>query len=130
MNMDFLIKGSIIGMLASVIGLMLKKNVPEFALLLTVSAAVAILYFAFDVLGDVKDFVYEVAENGAISNALLSPVLKCAGISICAKLASDVCKDAGYAASASAVELVATAAALYAALPLMRTVLKMTESFL
>ncbi|MDD6189761.1 MAG: SpoIIIAC/SpoIIIAD family protein [Clostridiales bacterium] len=128
--MDFLIKGSIIGIIASVIGLMLKKNVPEFALLLTVSAAVTILYFAFDVLGDVKDFVYEVAENGAISSALLSPVLKCAGISICAKLASDVCKDAGYAASASAVELVASAAALYAALPLMRTVLKMTESFL
>lgn len=128
--MDFLIKGSIIGMIASVIGLMLKKNVPEFALLLTVSAAVAILCFAFDVLGQVKDFIYEIAETGAISSALLSPVLKCAGISICAKLASDVCKDAGYAASASAVELVASAAALYAALPLMRTVLKMTEGFL
>jgi len=128
--MDFLIKGSVIGIIASVIGLILKKNVPEFALLLTLSAATAILCFAFGALGDVKDFVYEVAERGAISNALLSPVLKCAGISLCAKLASDVCKDAGYAASASAVELVASAAALYAALPLMRTVLKMTESFL
>lgn len=128
--MDFLIKGSVIGVVASVIGLMLKKNVPEFALLLTLSAATAILCFAFAVLGDVKEFVLEVAEKGAISSALLSPVLKCAGISVCAKLASDVCKDAGYAASASAVELVASAAALYAALPLMRTVLKMTESFL
>ncbi len=128
--MDFLIKGSVIGVVASVIGLMLKKNVPEFALLLTLSAATAILCFAFAVLGDVKEFVLEVAEKGAISSVLLSPVLKCAGISVCAKLASDVCKDAGYAASASAVELVASAAALYAALPLMRTVLKMTESFL
>lgn len=128
--MDFLIKGSVIGVVASVIGLMLKKNVPEFALLLTLSAATAILCFAFAVLGDVKEFVLEVAEKGAISSALMSPVLKCAGISVCAKLASDVCKDAGYAASASAVELVASAAALYAALPLMRTVLKMTESFL
>ena len=128
--MDFLIKGSIIGMLASVIGLILKKNVPEFALLLTLSAAVAILCFAFEILVQVKDFVYEVAERGAVSSALLSPVVKCAGISICAKLASDVCKDAGYAASASAVELVASAAALYAALPLMRAVLNMTESFI
>ena len=128
--MDFLIKGSIIGMLASVIGLILKKNVPEFALLLTLSAAVAILCFAFEILVQVKDFVYEVAERGAVSSALLSPVVKFAGISICAKLASDVCKDAGYAASASAVELVASAAALYAALPLMRAVLNMTESFI
>ena len=128
--MEFLIKGSIIGVVAAVIGLILKKNVPEFALLLTISAAVAILYFAFDALGQVKDFIYEAAQSGAVSSALLSPLLKCAGISVCAKLASDVCKDAGYASSASAVELVATAAALYAALPLMRTVLKMTESFL
>jgi len=128
--MDFLIKSSVIGVVASVIGLMMKKNVPEFALLLTLSAATAILCFAFAVLGDVRDFLYEVAEKGAVSSAMLSPVLKCVGISVCAKLVSDVCRDAGYAASASAVELVASAAALYAALPLMRAVLKMTESFL
>ncbi len=128
--MDFLIKGSVIGIVASVVGLMLKKNVPEFALLLTMSAAAAILGFAIAILGDIKDFVFEISEKGAVSSALLSPVIKCVGISVCSKLASDICKDAGYAASASAVELVASVGALYAALPLMRTVLKMTESFL
>lgn len=128
--MDILIRGSVIGVLASVIGLMLKKNAPEFALLLTISASVAILCFAFEALGEVKAFIEDIAEQGAVSSSLLVPVLKCAGITICSRLASDVCKDAGYAASASAVELVASAAALYAALPLMRTVLKMAESFL
>ncbi len=128
--MDFLIKGSVIGVIASVLGLMLKKNVPEFALLLTISAALGILCLAAGALEQVKEFVYELAESGAVSSAFISPVLKCAGISICARLASDVCKDAGYAASASAVELVASAAALYAALPLMRAVIKMAEGFL
>lgn len=126
--MDFLIKGSILGILASVIGLMLKKNVPEFALLLTISAAAAMLCFALAIIGDIRDFVYEIAESGAVSHALLSPVLKCAGISICAKLAADICKDAGYASTASAVDLVASAAALYAAMPLMSAVLKMVEA--
>ena len=128
--MDFLIKGSVIGVIASVLGLLLKKNAPEFALLLTVSAAAAIIGFALSILGSIKDFVYELAERGAISSALLAPLVKCVGISVCAKLATDICKDAGFSASASAVELVASAAALYAALPLMRAVLKMTESFL
>ena len=128
--MDFLIKGSVIGVIASVLGLLLKKNAPEFALLLTVSAAAAIIGFALSILGNIKDFVYELAERGAVSSALLAPLVKCVGISVCAKLASDICKDAGFSASASAVELVAAAAALYAALPLMRAVLKMTESFL
>ena len=128
--MDFLIKGSAIGVIASVLGLLLKKNAPEFALLLTVSAAAAIIGFALSILGNIKDFVYELVERGAISSALLAPLVKCVGISVCAKLATDICKDAGFSASASAVELVASAAALYAALPLMRAVLKMTESFL
>ena len=128
--MDFLIKGSVIGVIASVLGLLLKKNAPEFALLLTVSAAAAIIGFALSILGNIKDFVYELAERGAISSALLAPLVKCVGISVCAKLATDICKDAGFSASASAVELVASAAALYAALPLMRAVLKMSESFL
>lgn len=128
--MDFLIKGSVIGVIASVLGLLLKKNMPEFALLLTVSAAAAIIGFALSIFGNIKDFVFEIAEKGAVSSALLAPLIKCVGISICAKLASDICKDAGFSVSASAVELVASAAALYAALPLMRAVLKMTESFL
>ena len=128
--MDFLIKGSVIGIIASVLGLLLKKNTPELALLLTVSAAAAIIGFALSILGNIKDFVYELAEKGAVSNSPLSPLVKCVSISICSKFASDTCKDAGFAASASAVELVASAAALYAALPLMRAVLKMTESFL
>lgn len=128
--MEFLIKGSVIGVIASVLGLLLKKNAPEFALLLTLSAAAAIIGFALSIMGDIKDFVYEVAERGAVSSVLLTPLVKCVGISVCAKLASDICKDAGFFASASAVELVASAAALYAALPLMRAVLKMTESFL
>ena len=125
-----MIKGSVIGVIASVLGLLLKKNAPEFALLLTVSAAAAIVGFALSILGNIKDFVYELAERGAVSSALLAPLVKCVGISVCAKLASDICKDAGFSASASAVELVAAASALYAALPLMRAVLKMTESFL
>ena len=128
--MEFLIKGSVIGVIASVLGLLLKKNTPEFALLLTISAAAAIIGFSLSVLGNIKDFVYEIAEKGAVNSALLTPLVKCVGISVCAKLASDICKDAGFSASASAVELVASAAALYAALPLMRAVLKMTESFL
>ncbi len=128
--MEFLIKSSIIGIIASVIGLILKKNVPEFALVLMLSSAVAILCLAFDIFVQIRSFVYETANSADISGALLSPVLKCVGISITAKLASDVCRDAGYSAAASSVELVASAAAIYAALPLMRAVLKMTESLL
>jgi stage III sporulation protein AD len=65
-----------IGIVASVIGLILKKNAPEFALLLTISAALAILCFALDIFSELKGFFAEVAESAAISSALLTPVMK------------------------------------------------------
>ena len=46
-------------------------------------------------------------------------------ISILTVIGEGLCKDAGQAAGASAVQLVGVAAALYAALPLLRTFLTM-----
>lgn len=46
-------------------------------------------------------------------------------ISILTMIGESLCKDAGQAAGACAVQLVGVAAALYAALPLMRTFLNM-----
>ncbi len=48
-----------------------------------------------------------------------------ATISILTMIGESLCKDAGQAAGACAVQLVGVAAALYAALPLMRTFLTM-----
>ncbi len=45
--------------------------------------------------------------------------------SILTMIGESLCKDAGQAAGASAVQLVGVAAALYAALPLLRTFLTM-----
>jgi stage III sporulation protein AD len=128
--MDILIRGAVIGIVASVIGLMIKKNSPEMALLLSVSAGVVILYFALSMLSGIKVFIQELADSAGLSPAILSPVLKNIGIAIAGKLTSDFCRDAGQAASAGAVELIAAAAAIYVSIPLMRTVLHMLQSFM
>jgi stage III sporulation protein AD len=95
--MDILIRGAVIGIVASVIGLMIKKNSPEMALLLSVSAGVVILYFALSMLSGIKVFIQELADSAGLSPAILSPVLKNIGIAIAGKLTSDFCRDAGQA---------------------------------
>ena len=52
-------------------------------------------------------------------------IAECMTISILTMIGESLCKDAGQAAGACAVQLVGVAAALYAALPLMRTFLTM-----
>lgn len=123
-------KAALAGVLASLLGLVIKRNQPELALLLALSALLAILAGALSLWGELRAFMTELTEGTALNEALLSPLVKCLALSVTARLAADVCKDAGSAALASAVELVGAAAGVVVSLPLLRAVLQMIRALL
>lgn len=126
--MNILIKIAAVAVAGTVLGLVVKKNSPEMALMLTISLALIALYLAFDTIKAVTDFIVSLADQAQISPAVLTVVLKAVGISIVTKLSSDVCKDAGQSSVASGIELAGAFAALYIALPLFKTVMDMIGS--
>ena len=123
-------KAALAGVLAALLGLVIKRNQPELALLLALSALLAILAGAISLWGELRVFLTELTEGTALNEALLSPLVKCLVLSVTARLAADVCKDAGSAALASAVELVGAAAGVVVSLPLLRAVLQMIRALL
>ena len=123
--MAILIKVAAIAVAGAVLGLVIKKNSPDMALMLTISLALIALYLAFDTIKGVTDFIASLAGAAQISPAVLAVVLKAVGISIVTKLSSDVCRDAGQSSVASGIELTGAFAALYIALPLFKTVMDM-----
>ena len=128
--MDVLLKASAVEVIGAVLGLVLKKNTPEISLLLAMAVSCAVLGLAVSLLGDVLDFIESLTDLTEMSSASISAVMKAVGIGIITRLASDVCKDSGQSAAASSVELAGTVSALFAALPLMKTVLEMIRSLL
>ncbi|SHI08300.1 stage III sporulation protein AD [Sporobacter termitidis DSM 10068] len=126
--MAILIKVAAVAVAGTVLGLVIKKNSPEMALMLTISLALIALYLAFDTIKSVTDFITSMASAAQISPAVLTVVLKAVGISIVTKLSADVCRDAGQSSVASGIELTGAFAALYIALPLFKTVMDMLES--
>ncbi len=123
--MAVLIKIAAIAVVGTVLTLVIRKNSPEMALMLTISLAIVALTLAFDVIKTVTGFLATLAESAGIAPAVLSIVLKTVGISIITKLAADVCRDAGQSSIASGVELTGAFTALYIAIPLFKTVLTM-----
>ena len=123
-------KAALGSVLAALLGLVIKRNQPELALLLALSALLAILAGAISLWGELRVFLTELTEGTALNEALLSPLVKCLVLSVTARLAADVCKDAGSAALASAVELVGAAAGVVVSLPLLRAVLQMIRALL
>lgn len=128
--MELLIKAAAIAAVGVVLTLVLKKNSPETAILMTLALCCLLLYLTLDVLGNITDFITELSDFAGVTSAAISVVLKTVGIAIVTKLVSSVCSDAGQSSVASALEIVGAAAALYVALPLMKSVFEMINSFI
>lgn len=111
------------GVLAALCAMVLRRYEPALGLVVALAAAVMLLAWAGDVLEEILAFLDELEELSGISPAVVGPVLKAVGIAVLTRISSDLCRDAGEGGVASAVELAGSAAALFAALPLLRAAL-------
>lgn len=125
--MDIAVKAAAAGIIAALAGLLIRRNNPELTAVLSLAACAVILTVALGLVGGVMDVVGQAEVLSGLSSAVLTPVVKCVGIGIIAKIGADTCRDAGSAGMASAVELAGAMAAIFTALPLMEALLKMLE---
>ena len=123
--MTLLMKAAALGVTGAVAALIIKRSAPELGLAMSIAATLAAAAVAVELFGQLKDVVVMAREQTGLSPAVVSPVLKCVGIGVVTRLASDLCKDGGQGAAASAVELCGAACAMGAALPLVRSLLQM-----
>lgn len=128
--MDILMKCAAVAVVAAVLGLVIKKNNPETALLMSLGAAAVLLTTGFSVSGEMFDFLQELMSITGIPDGVVSVVLKTVAVAVITGVASDVCKDAGQGALSSACETVGALTAMYIALPLLKIVLETMEKLL
>lgn len=110
---------------AALLALVLKRGTPELGLLLTLGAAAAVLLALLAQLGEVVDFLDELAERSGVSPALFQPLYKTIGIAVVVKTGGSLCRDAGETALAGVVETAGAVCALIVTLPLLRNVLSL-----
>ncbi len=122
--MEELIRVCAIALVGVIAVAILRKSVPEMSIVLTLALISAMVFVASGVLVSVIKFIYELAGGAGIDRELLSPLLRCVGISIVSRMGCDVCRDAGVSAAASYIELVGGAASIMCASPLMVAVLR------
>jgi stage III sporulation protein AD len=128
--MDETIKLAAAALAAAVCAVTLRKQSPEFALVLGVAAGGLLLFWSVSLLTQVADFFSELAQLAQVSEALLTPLIKTGAIALVTHLAAALCKDAGEGGIASALEFAGGVAAICAALPLMEAVVETMKSLL
>lgn len=128
--MGAMVKLAAVGVTAVALSAVLKKNAPEFSLLLALAAGMWMLALAADGLAAAVALMGELADQAGLSETLLEPVVKTVALSILTKLTAEVCRSAGEGGVAAFVETAGAALALMAALPLVRAVAQLMGELL
>ncbi len=125
-----LIRCAAIALIRALIGLLLRHYHPELSFSLS-AVTLAVILLACGVLLDTVLHAIRDAERILGQSSLqIRPVLKCLGIALTSRLASDLCKDASQGALASALEIAGTLCAAAVSMPTILTVLSMIGGML
>jgi len=120
--MESMVKVAAVAVTAAVLGAVLKKNTPELALLLALSAGLWMLAAVARGLGAAVALMEELTGLAGLSEELVEPVVKTVALSILTRLTGEICRSAGESGVAAFVETAGTVLALMVALPLIRAV--------
>lgn len=94
-----------VGMIGAVLSLILKKQSPEFSLLVGIATGILIFLMIASELGQVLSMLKELAETAGINLAYLGIVMKVIGIAYIAEFGIQLCQDAGEKSIAAKIEL-------------------------
>lgn len=112
-----------LGLVAAVMALTLRQHRPEFALLVSLGAAIFILAGVMEGILPVVEQIEKIVRSANMPAPYLQVLLKALGICFLTQIACDACKDAGEGAIGAKVELAGKVAILVVSLPLFAQVL-------
>lgn len=107
----------------AICAVVIKKQTPDMALVVTLCAVALILGTAMAVLEPVRELMDTLGERSGLSAAVLAPVVKTVGIALLTKVCAELCRDANENGIAAAAEIAGGACALLVCLPLFQAVL-------
>ncbi len=108
----------------------LKQIRPEYALYISLATCAVILLLASGRLSYVIEMVEKLQSYIPVDSVYLTSLMKMVGITYVGQFASGLCRDAGYSAVASQIELFAKLSILALSMPVLAALLETIQEFL
>lgn len=128
--MESIVKIAAIAVAAALCAVTVRKQTPELAAAIALTAGALLLGLTLPALESVTGLMETLRETTGIAPAVLAPVVKTVGISIVTKVTAEICRDAKEGGIAAFTETAGVACALFAALPLVEMVWKVVVGLL
>lgn len=119
---------SILGIIviSTVMCSMLKKYVPEYALVISILIGIILIFF---IINNITPVIYKVKDMINLSNLpheYCLIIFKALGICFLTQFVSDLCRDSGESAMSSKVELIGKLSIIMSSLPLFEEIIHIT----
>lgn len=112
-----------IGLVATVLIIILRRQKPEIAIQISIMTGVVIFMLLASKLSAVIDLLEDYADKAEIKPIYFSAVLKITGIAYIAEFGAEICKDAGEGAIASKIKLAGKVIIVMLAAPIITSLL-------
>jgi len=127
--MDIL-KIAMLGIAACLLAIQLKAQKGEYALFISMAACICIFFFIITKLEIVLDAIAKMQEYVKMDTKYAAILMKMIGITYVSEFSSNLCKDAGYQAIASQIEMFGKLSILVISMPVLLSLLDIIGQFL
>ena len=118
------VKIGMMGIAGVLLAILIKKEKSEYSVLISMVVCIAIFFFMVHKMEVLLAFVERLESLLSIDSNYIALILKMIGIAYVAGFAMDICKDAGYGAIGSQIEMFAKLSILVVSLPVLLTFLE------
>lgn len=121
---------AVAGIVAVLLAVSLKGMKGEYGTYLVMAAGFFIFFYGMGKLTAILDTMKEIQSYIKINNIYLSTLVKMIGITYIAEFAAGICKDAGYGAMGTQIEIFGKLSVLAVSMPVLLALLKTLQVFL
>ena len=119
-----------VGILGTVLAILLKKQHPEFSILITVIAGVVIFMMVLPMLAEAVGFLRYLGEMADGLGEYTGLALRVIGVAYMAELGASVCNDANESAIAAKIDLAGRVIILIMAMPVIVDIVRIVTGLL
>lgn len=127
--MDIL-KIAMIGIAGVFLAIPLKSYKAEYGMLISLGTCICIFVYLLTKLEIVIDYIGRIESVLQLDQGYMKLLLKMMGITYVAQFASEICKDAGYSAISSQIEMFGKVSILFVSMPVLLALLQTVGSYL
>lgn len=121
---------AVVGIIAVLLAVSLKGVKGEYGILIVLAAGFLIFFYGLGKLNTILETMKEIQSYIKINHVYLSTLVKMIGITYIAEFSAGICKDAGYGAVGTQIEIFGKLSVLAISMPILLALIQTLQVFL